>query len=115
MLQRRHKESAWTSKEIGALIISPTRELAVQISDVLEQFLRHKKLSHFKQKIIVGGNSIEDDIKSIIKEGPCILVCTPGRLEDLFERKGELNLAARVKSLVSLHGFCLISIYNFIF
>ncbi|XP_075145251.1 putative ATP-dependent RNA helicase DDX55 homolog [Haematobia irritans] len=99
MLQRRHKETPWLPKEIGAIIISPTRELAVQISEVLEQFLEHDKLSFIKQKLIVGGNSIEDDIKSLISDGPNVLVCTPGRLEDLFQRKGALNLAARVKSL----------------
>lgn len=101
MLQRRHQESPWLPREIGALVISPTRELAMQISEVLGKFLEHKDLNYLKQKLIVGGNSIEEDIKSLIKDGPCILVCTPGRLEDLFQRKGELNLAARVKSLVS--------------
>lgn len=101
MLQRRHKDSPWLPKEIGALIISPTRELALQISEVLERFLEHEDLRFLRQKLIVGGNSIDDDIKSLVKDGPCILVCTPGRLEDLFQRKGDLNLAARVKSLVS--------------
>ncbi|KAM7364710.1 putative ATP-dependent RNA helicase DDX55 homolog [Cochliomyia hominivorax] len=99
MLQRRHKESPWLPKEIGAIIISPTRELAMQISEVLERFLEHEDLNYLRQKLVVGGNSIEEDIKSLVKDGPCILVCTPGRLEDLFQRKSELNLAARVKSL----------------
>uniref|UniRef100_A0A1I8QD21 ATP-dependent RNA helicase n=1 Tax=Stomoxys calcitrans TaxID=35570 RepID=A0A1I8QD21_STOCA len=99
ILQRRHRETPWLPKEIGAIVISPTRELAIQISEVLETFLQHQKLSFLKQKLVVGGNSIEDDIKTLISDGPHILVCTPGRLEDLFQRKGNLNLAARVKSL----------------
>uniref|UniRef100_A0A1A9WGS6 ATP-dependent RNA helicase n=1 Tax=Glossina brevipalpis TaxID=37001 RepID=A0A1A9WGS6_9MUSC len=99
MLTRRHNESSWTSKEIGAIIISPTRELAAQISEVLQLFLMHKQLKHFHQQLIVGGNSIEEDIKCIQKDAPTILVCTPGRLEDLFQRTGTLNLAGRVKSL----------------
>ncbi|XP_034112992.1 probable ATP-dependent RNA helicase DDX55 homolog [Drosophila albomicans] len=100
ILQRRHKETPWGAKEIGALIISPTRELARQISEVLAQFLEHEELEHLNQQLIVGGNSIEEDIVNIRQQTPCILVCTPGRLEDLFQRKGDdLNLAARVKSL----------------
>lgn len=100
ILQRRHRETPWGAKEIGALIISPTRELARQISDVLAQFLAHDELEHLNQQLIVGGNSIEEDIVALKQQTPCILVCTPGRLEDLFQRKGDdLNLAGRVKSL----------------
>ncbi|KAH8278460.1 hypothetical protein KR018_003590 [Drosophila ironensis] len=100
ILQRRHKETPWGAKEIGAVIISPTRELARQISEVLAKFLEHEELEHLNQQLIVGGNSIEEDIATLRKETPCILVCTPGRLEDLFQRKGDdLNLAGRVKSL----------------
>ncbi|EDW16688.1 probable ATP-dependent RNA helicase DDX55 homolog [Drosophila mojavensis] len=100
ILQRRHNETPWTAKEIGALIISPTRELARQISEVLAQFLAHEQLEHLNQQLIVGGNSIEEDIAALKQQSPCILVCTPGRLEDLFQRKGDdLNLASRVKSL----------------
>ncbi|XP_011203881.2 probable ATP-dependent RNA helicase DDX55 homolog [Bactrocera dorsalis] len=99
MLQNRHTDTPWTSKEIGALIISPTRELAFQISEVLEKFLQKKELNYFRQKLVVGGSSIDEDISAIKKDNPCILICTPGRLEDLFERKGDLNLAGRVKSL----------------
>ncbi|CAD6995588.1 unnamed protein product [Ceratitis capitata] len=99
MLQRRQTDTPWTSKEVGALIISPTRELAFQISEVLDKFLEKKELSYLRQKLIVGGSRIEEDITAIKKESPCILVCTPGRLEDLFQRKGDLNLAGRVKSL----------------
>uniref|UniRef100_A0A1A9UNF7 ATP-dependent RNA helicase n=1 Tax=Glossina austeni TaxID=7395 RepID=A0A1A9UNF7_GLOAU len=99
MLSRRNQESPWTPKEIGAIIISPTRELALQISEVLQVFLAHEQLKHLRQKLIVGGGSIEEDIKSIQNEGPTVLVCTPGRLEDLFQRTGTLNLTGRVKSL----------------
>ncbi|XP_030376076.1 probable ATP-dependent RNA helicase DDX55 homolog [Scaptodrosophila lebanonensis] len=99
ILQRRHTETPWSGKEIGAVVISPTRELARQISDVLAQFLIHPDLRHFRQQLIVGGNSIEDDIARLKQDAPCILICTPGRLEDLFQRKGDLNLAAHVKSL----------------
>uniref|UniRef100_A0A1B0BQM6 DEAD/DEAH-box helicase domain-containing protein n=1 Tax=Glossina palpalis gambiensis TaxID=67801 RepID=A0A1B0BQM6_9MUSC len=60
-------KSLWTPKEIGAIIISPTRELALQISEVLPVFLTHEQL---RQKLIIGGGSIEEDIKSVQNEEP---------------------------------------------
>ncbi|EDV90523.1 GH14140 [Drosophila grimshawi] len=100
LLQRRHKESPWTSKEIGAIIISPTRELARQIHEVLGKFMAHPQLEQFRQQLLVGGNHIEEDIVALRRETPCILVCTPGRLEDLLQRKADdLQLTSRVKSL----------------
>lgn len=99
ILLRRQNQNPWRPNEIGALIISPTRELAFQISEVLSKFLDHEDLSFLRQQLIVGGNNIEDDIKNLIKNPPTVLVCTPGRLNDLMERKGELNLPGRVKTL----------------
>ncbi|GAB0092748.1 RNA helicase [Sergentomyia squamirostris] len=99
LLLRRQRDSPWKKTEIGAIVISPTRELATQTSVVLKSFLEHSDLSLFTQKLLVGGNSVEEDIDSLRETGAAILICTPGRLEDLLERKGQLNLAARVKSL----------------
>ncbi|XP_036336604.1 probable ATP-dependent RNA helicase DDX55 homolog [Rhagoletis pomonella] len=99
MLQRRHTDMPWNPKEIGGLIISPTRELAYQISEVLAKFLEQEDLQYLRQKLLVGGSNLEEDISALKKESPNILVCTPGRLDDIFERKGDLNLASRVKSL----------------
>lgn len=99
ILLRRQNQNPWRPNEIGALIVSPTRELAFQISEVLSKFLEHEDLSFLKQQLIVGGNNIDDEVKSLIKNPPTVLVCTPGRLGDLMERKGELNLPGRVKTL----------------
>lgn len=99
LLIRRKKSSPWKPNEVGAVIISPTRELATQTSDVLSKFLKHPELSNFQQKLLVGGNSVEEDVDFIQKNGIVILICTPGRMVDLLERKGSLNLAGRVKSL----------------
>ncbi|KFB43572.1 AGAP001223-PA-like protein [Anopheles sinensis] len=99
LLLKRKKNEAWKKHEIGAIIISPTRELTTQIHEVLAEFLCHEELSCFRQKILIGGNSVEDDAMTILKDGANIIVGTPGRLQDLFERKGDLNLAAKVKSL----------------
>lgn len=99
LLQRRSKEQPWKKNEVGAIVISPTRELATQTSGVLKSFLDHADLKHFKQQLIVGGNSVEEDVHRLKREGAVILICTPGRLEDLFKRKDDVNLAGRVKSL----------------
>ncbi|XP_055638612.1 probable ATP-dependent RNA helicase DDX55 homolog [Toxorhynchites rutilus septentrionalis] len=99
LLLKRQKDTQWKRSEIGAIIASPTRELATQISDVLQQFLDHPDLSAFKQKLLIGGNATEEDVDSLRKEGANILVATPGRLKDLLERKSDLNLAAKVKSM----------------
>lgn len=99
LLLKRQRDTIWKKSEIGAIIISPTRELATQISDVLQDFLEHEKLAIFKQKLLIGGNPVEEDVDSIRKEGANVLIATPGRLKDLLERKGDLNLTAKVKSL----------------
>lgn len=115
LLIKRHQESAWKKTEVGAIVISPTRELATQTSEVLDQFLKQPSLNVFTQKLLVGGTSVEDDVKSIETQGANILLCTPGRLLDLLERSDNLKLAGRIKSLVSSFPFsCLcIMIYHF--
>lgn len=101
LLLKREREFPWKITEVGAVIISPTRELAAQTSQVIGQFLKGSG-STIKQKLLVGGNSVDEDISNLRAYGGNILVCTPGRLVDLLERKSDLNLAGRVKSLVSL-------------
>lgn len=104
LLLKRHQENPWRKTEVGAIVISPTRELATQTSDVLNQFLQRPELSFLSQKCLVGGTSVEEDVKSIELNGATCLICTPGRLLDLLERNDTLKLAGRVKSLVrSLH------------
>lgn len=44
ILKRREKEEKWKKHEIGALIISPTRELALQTKEVLDQLLQYVKV-----------------------------------------------------------------------
>lgn len=101
LLVKRQKDKSWRKTEVGGIVISPTRELATQTSEVLAQFLKHSGLNKFTQKLLVGGTSVEEDVKSIETNGANILICTPGRLLDLLERKDDLKLAGRVKSLVS--------------
>lgn len=101
LLLRHHLEWPWKPTEVGAIIVSPTRELAAQTSQVLSHFLKHPQLP-FTQRLLVGGNSVDEDVAALQSGGATILICTPGRLVDLLERRGsQVNLSARVKSLVS--------------
>lgn len=68
---------------LQALIIAPTRELAVQNQEELFRFGKGKAL---KVRIVYGGSSIEKQIKAL-KSGAQIVVGTPGRLVDLIKRK----------------------------
>lgn len=75
-------------KKIKALIVSPTRELAIQID---ENFNTYGKYTNLKSTVIYGGTSIEPQ-KEILKKGVDILVATPGRLLDLY-KQNFVNLA----------------------
>jgi len=62
-----------------ALILAPTRELALQIHDELERFGKYTKLRH---AFIFGGVSANPQIKAL-RQGLDVVVATPGRLLDL--------------------------------
>ncbi|WP_207426265.1 DEAD/DEAH box helicase [Pedobacter sp. SYSU D00535] len=74
-------------KEIRALILTPTRELAIQISESFEAYGKHTSLKHL---VIFGGVSAFNQINSL-RSGTDILVATPGRLLDLMAQKA-INL-----------------------
>lgn len=69
-------------KSIKALVVTPTRELAIQINDSLSAYGRHLSLRH---EVIFGGVSQVPQTKSVQK-GVDILVATPGRLLDLMQQ-----------------------------
>lgn len=69
-------------KKIRALIISPTRELAVQIES---DFKSYGAYTNLRSTVVFGGASIEPQ-KDILKKGVDILVATPGRLLDLHKQ-----------------------------
>lgn len=83
--------------DIGALIVLPTRELALQISDVLNDLLRN--IPEITNILLIGGNNIDDDVEKFRKHGGHIIICTPGRLTDLLSRKQDINLALNLKTL----------------
>ncbi len=72
------------SKDTQAIILSPTRELALQIAKNIEEFSKYMK--GFSVAAVYGGASIEDQIRKL-KKGVHIIVGTPGRTVDLIKRK----------------------------
>ena len=72
-----------TQRNIRALIITPTRELALQIYD---SFCLYGKYTKLKYCVIFGGVSQKPQ-EEILKQGVDILVATPGRLNDLVGQK----------------------------
>ncbi|GAA5836175.1 hypothetical protein JCM9279_002217 [Rhodotorula babjevae] len=88
-------------REVGAIIIAPTRELAIQIHAVFQQFLDAQPSSDAASTstspppapatpriapalLLIGGNSLQDDKKAFFETGADILVGTPGRLEEFL-------------------------------
>lgn len=76
------------SKKPQALIVCPTRELCVQISNEIELFKKYSPGIH--TTAVYGGTSITNQIRDL-RRGVQIVVATPGRLIDLIERKA-INL-----------------------
>jgi ATP-dependent RNA helicase DeaD len=71
-------------KDTQALILAPTRELCVQISNDLKKYAKYIK--GLNVATVYGGASIENQIREI-KAGAQIISATPGRLVDLIERR----------------------------
>ena len=65
-----------------SLILEPTRELAAQVS---ENFEKYGKNHDLKMALLIGGVQMGDQVKAL-QDGVDVLIATPGRLMDLFER-----------------------------
>ncbi|GAB5488906.1 MAG: DEAD/DEAH box helicase [Parasphingorhabdus sp.] len=65
-----------------SLILEPTRELAAQVAENFEKYGKNHNLS---MALLIGGVSMGDQVKDLEK-GVDVLIATPGRLMDLFER-----------------------------
>ncbi len=65
-----------------SLILEPTRELALQVAENFVQYGKYLKLTH---ALIIGGESMSDQ-KDVLNRGVDVLIATPGRLIDMFER-----------------------------
>ena len=69
-----------------SLILEPTRELALQVAENFVKYGKYLKLNH---ALLIGGESVSDQKDALLK-GVDVLIATPGRLMDLFERGGML-------------------------
>ncbi|MGQ3179157.1 MAG: DEAD/DEAH box helicase, partial [Blastomonas fulva] len=65
-----------------SLILEPTRELAAQVAENFDKYGKYHKLS---MALLIGGVSMGDQIKALEK-GVDVLIATPGRLMDLYDR-----------------------------
>lgn len=81
-------------KKIRALVVSPTRELAIQIE---ESFKSYGKYTNLKTAVVFGGTSMDPQVTTL-KNGVDILIATPGRLLDLH--KQELVNLSFIETLV---------------
>jgi len=81
------QEGPKKGKKIKALVVSPTRELAIQIAENFTSYATHTNLT---STVIFGGASIEPQIEKL-KNGVDILIATPGRLLDLH-KQDQINL-----------------------
>jgi len=72
------------NSDTQAVILSPTRELALQIANNINEFSKY--LKGVKTEAVYGGASIEEQIRKL-KKGVQIVVGTPGRTVDLIKRR----------------------------
>ncbi|MBO6479361.1 MAG: DEAD/DEAH box helicase, partial [Pelagibacteraceae bacterium] len=68
----------------NALIICPTRELAVQVEDVLNGLIENTM--NIKSAVLIGGESMQKQLRQLQKR-PRLIIGTPGRLNDHLKRK----------------------------
>lgn len=89
LLERIHHTRASGPRRIRALVLVPTRELAVQVGDSVRSYGRHLR---FKSATIFGGVSPRTQIDKI-RNGLDIVIATPGRLLDLAQQQ-EIDLSS---------------------
>jgi ATP-dependent RNA helicase DDX10/DBP4 len=78
----------WTDYDgVGALILSPTRELAIQIFDVLRKVGRNHM---FSAGLVIGGKSLQEERERLGRMN--ILVATPGRMLQHMDQTAELDI-----------------------
>ena len=75
-----------------SLILEPTRELALQVAENFVMYGKYLKLTH---ALIIGGESMSEQ-KEVLNKGVDVLIATPGRLIDMFERGSMLLTDAKL-------------------
>ncbi|MCD6173321.1 MAG: DEAD/DEAH box helicase [Sulfurimonas sp.] len=82
ILQRLRKTDARADRAVKAVILSPTRELSIQIFEDLDNFAKYMKV---ECAVLVGGKDIISQQK-VLKKGVDIIIATPGRFLEHVER-----------------------------
>jgi ATP-dependent RNA helicase RhlE len=82
LIERLSSGAKAKSNHIRALILAPTRELALQVSENVEEYAKHSDVSSF---VVYGGVKINPQMQRL-RKGVDILVATPGRLIDLHNQ-----------------------------
>ena len=73
-------------RQCQALVLAPTRELAIQINQVMSSIGQY---THYRTHVSIGGTNLREDSR-ILRDGVHIVVGTPGRIYDMIQRK-DLN------------------------
>ena len=84
------REDALRPKQVGAIIVEPTRELALQVHAVAVQLAA--ALPSLTLALMVGGTDILHSMTEFRENGGHVLIGTPGRLDDLMTRLPEMHL-----------------------
>ncbi|MEP6726331.1 MAG: DEAD/DEAH box helicase [Bacteroidota bacterium] len=87
LMHQQQEASKQSYHKISALILTPTRELAIQIGESIQAYGHYLPLRH---QVIFGGVSQHSQVQNI-RRGVDILVATPGRLLDLMQQ-GHVSL-----------------------
>lgn len=98
ILARASKEQSFRKHHVGAVVVSPTRELARQIFDVAAPFMATLP-DMAPPMLLVGGTDVNEDVRAFAAAGAAALIGTPGRLDDLMLRSNAFD-AKRCELLV---------------
>ena len=83
LIERLSAQDAASSKTISALILAPTRELALQID---ASFQKLASGTAMRAAVVVGGLSEQTQLNAL-RRGARVVIATPGRLEDFLSRR----------------------------
>ncbi len=87
------RSEPWRKYEVGAIVLSPTRELAQQICKVFQHFVPFIPAEKGSLRIAqcIGGRDVEQDVAAFKQSGANVIVATPGRLETILTSTEILN------------------------